>query len=422
MVSALGRRRLPFVALVHDPELHPGDGLPFQARLQRAVFQKAAALAVLTSHTAERVSMLGLVGSRPLIRLSLPPIPFPMPPVASRPPGSPLHVLVFGRLLEYKGLDILADALAGLGTDPEMVVRIVGRGNESPELQRLRSLPRVTVENRGVPEDEVGDLFGWCDAVVLPYTEASQSGVLATAIATGRAVLATNVGGLPEQLSGYARGLVCDPDAAGLLDGLRRLPALARDTSVPLIEPEAAWREMAAFAGSSNRRTASGRLRHRRSRSREASPPNTGNGVIAREFVGRHRRSVRPRGWRRPRGRNPARRHRDMSRTPAAVRIGLVVAFCPAQCASRDSLIEIPEAAALEMVSRLTGAGRAVGDIILDDTPRARPVEPRRRSLARRVAYRLPPDAQHHLSRALRRQTEALRQLGRISRSRWAGT
>ena len=75
----------------------------------------------------------------------------------------------------------------------------------------------------------------------------ARAGFIAATAAAGRAILATSVGGLPEQLSSYARGLLCDPDAAGLLCGLRLLPGLARGVpALPLVEPEAVWREMAA--------------------------------------------------------------------------------------------------------------------------------------------------------------------------------
>ncbi len=80
-------------------------------------------------------------------------------------------------------------------------LRVVGSGPESDALAALRSTPGVTVENRWVPDEEVAALIAWADAVVLPYVEASQSGVAPGAIAAGRIVVATRVGGLTEQLS-----------------------------------------------------------------------------------------------------------------------------------------------------------------------------------------------------------------------------
>ena len=72
-------------------------------------------------------------------------------------------MLCFGRLLAYKGLDLLAEALRLLGSRQDMEVRVVGQGPESTALATLRALPGVTVENRWVPEGEM-DALGVADA------------------------------------------------------------------------------------------------------------------------------------------------------------------------------------------------------------------------------------------------------------------
>jgi len=110
----------------------------------------------------------------------------------------------------------------------------------------LRGLPGVTVENRWVPESEVGALLSWSDAVVLPYREASQSGVAAAALATRRYVIATNVGGLAEQLLNEPLAILCEPDAGSLADGLRLV--LSRPHDAPCASgasPRAVWQEVA---------------------------------------------------------------------------------------------------------------------------------------------------------------------------------
>jgi glycosyltransferase involved in cell wall biosynthesis len=247
MAAALQHLGVPFVVLVHDADLHPGDGLPLQISLQRVLCRRAAALGALSAHVGERLIAQGLAGHpRPLLHLKHPPVNFAAPPPRVRPPSS-LRLLSFGRLLPYKGLDLLADALGMLGPQPGLELRIVGRGPASDVLNRLRAMPGVTVENRWVPEDEIGTLLGWSDALVLPYREASQSGVAAAALAAGRRVLATRVGGLAEQLACNDLALLCEPDAASLAGGLRRL--LDEPVVITRAEPAdatCAWREMAA--------------------------------------------------------------------------------------------------------------------------------------------------------------------------------
>ena len=100
---------------------------------------------------------------------------------------------------------------------------MVGAGPESRALTALRGLPGVSVENRWVPEDEVGTLIAWSDAVVLTHREASQSGVAAAALAAGRWIVATRVGGLAEQLAGQGAALLCDVSAPAVAANLVRL-------------------------------------------------------------------------------------------------------------------------------------------------------------------------------------------------------
>lgn len=246
MAAALRIACIPFVVLVHDADHHPGDGLPLQMLLQRMLCRCSAAVGVLSAHVGARLVAQRLAGTpqRPLIRLTHPPMNFSVAPPRVRHDGA-LRVLCFGRLLPYKGLDLLADALGILGARSGMEVRIAGSGPESVELERLRALPGVSVENRWVPEDEVGALLSWSDALVLPYHEASQSGVAAAALAAGRRVVATRVGGMEEQLENQPLAILCDATAEGVAAGLQRL-LCEPETGVSAPDYAAAWRQMAA--------------------------------------------------------------------------------------------------------------------------------------------------------------------------------
>ena len=131
--------------------------------------------------------------------------------------------LMFGRLLAYKGIDLLIAALENMPATMEFNLRVVGLGPETAELRTLAAMPGVTVENRWVPEDEIAALISWADVMVLPYREASQSGVGAVALAAGKQVLATRVGGLEEQFAGEAGVSLCAPEAAALTQALQEV-------------------------------------------------------------------------------------------------------------------------------------------------------------------------------------------------------
>jgi glycosyltransferase involved in cell wall biosynthesis len=246
MVWALRLCGVTFLVVVHDAELHPGDGRPFQMRLQRALIRAAAGVITLSEYVAERLEAQHALGRRPLIRSVHPPRPFHPPPPPVLAHGGKLRLLFFGRLLPYKGIDLLVEALKLLGPRDDFVLRVVGSGPESAELRALAALPGVTVENRWVPEDEIGALLAWSDALVLSHREASQSGGAAAAVAARRFVVATEVGAIPEQLRGEAMARLCPPDAPGIAAALRDLLD-NRPAPLPLREPpEAAWTAMAA--------------------------------------------------------------------------------------------------------------------------------------------------------------------------------
>jgi glycosyltransferase involved in cell wall biosynthesis len=245
-LRALRRAGVPVAVIVHDAKRHPGDGFPLLMSLQRRLVAGADAVVALSSHVATQLGVRAIsrTGAK-LIVMAHPPFDFGTAPPPFAHGGTP-RLLTFGRLLPYKGLDLLAAALLRLGPRADLQLRVVGSGPESRTLRTLRRHAGVSVENRWVPEAEIGELIGWADALVLPYREASQSGVAATALAAGRRVIATRVGGLAEQLAGEELARLCNPDAVSLAAAIREM----LDAPAPLVpqlarEPAAAWHALA---------------------------------------------------------------------------------------------------------------------------------------------------------------------------------
>ncbi|OUI85367.1 glycosyltransferase [Acetobacter tropicalis] len=250
MAQALRRAGVPVVVIVHDAQAHPGDGFPGQIMLQRLLVWRAEAVVALTTHVAALLEAQRCMRGRKAIVASHPPFAFEGGTALAQPlaHGGSIRLLAFGRLLPYKGLDLLADALQEMGqTQPGYVCRVVGKGPDAPWLHRLAHVPGVSVENRWVPEGEIASLLAWADVLLLPYREASQSGVGAAALAAGRWVLATNVGGLAEQFRSKPQAVLCAPTSAGIAQALRQM--IAQPPPVP--EPEgnatvkADWASMA---------------------------------------------------------------------------------------------------------------------------------------------------------------------------------
>jgi glycosyltransferase involved in cell wall biosynthesis len=241
-LAALRRLRIPVVVVVHDADRHPGDGYPLLMTLQRQLVRRADAVVALSDHVGSRLVQQGTVDRHRLFVQRIPPLVFGALPPPPKAHGGVPRLLFFGRLLQYKGLNLLQAAMGELESPDSWVLRVVGTGPESSDLDALRAMPGVTVENRWVPDSEIGALIAWADILVLPYVEASQSGVAPAAIAAGRVVVGTRVGGLTEQLSNERLARLCEPNAASLAMALRELLRELPEATLPRpTDPRLDW-------------------------------------------------------------------------------------------------------------------------------------------------------------------------------------
>ena len=76
---------------------------------------------------------------------------------------------------------------------------------------------KFEIHNRYIPNEEVSNFFDEASVVVLPYVEASQSGVVAISFAFGKPVVVTNVGSLSEVVDHGNTGFVVSPKSVSEL-------------------------------------------------------------------------------------------------------------------------------------------------------------------------------------------------------------
>ena len=210
---AAARRPRHYAVTLHDPSVHPGDQHPGRAffALERLMFTGAGVTfthgQALVDEIHERKPWLhGPIEIVPHGVDVMRPAPLPAVAVAAvlRP-----HLALQGPRRPARG-----DA-AGVG---ERADDAPGRSPATATSSRSAVLsdPRVTVHNEHVPESLVTDLYNDATAVVLPYRQASQSGVGSLAKSYGRASVVTNEGGLPE-LVADGSGIVVPSEDAGAL-------------------------------------------------------------------------------------------------------------------------------------------------------------------------------------------------------------
>jgi glycosyltransferase involved in cell wall biosynthesis len=217
VAPALRRAGIPFVPLVHDAAPHPGDpGLWWNWRLDREL--DAARMAIALSGAVEAA----LRARRPGLPVARLPLGAHLPASSLRaaacPAGRAADFLFFGRFRAYKGLDLLRDAFRLLRENrcPDARLRVVGWGDAESLAPGLSALEGVRLEPGWVAEADIPPLLASAGALVLPYREASQSGVVSLAHALGVPVVATPVGGLAEQVTDGVNGAVAaatEPEA-----------------------------------------------------------------------------------------------------------------------------------------------------------------------------------------------------------------
>ncbi len=256
-LSALGAftvaaARLPLVHTIHDAHDHPGDRHRLLRLADRAVQRSSTRIVALTEVVKAELVASGMASER-IDVIAHGPL-FAGVALPRRDPNAVPTVLLFGRLRAYKGLDLLLEAWPLVRQAlPLAELQIVGDGPLA-----LGQLPSgVHVDRRWVPDHEVAAVFADADVVVLPYVEASQSGVATIALSFGRAIVATDVGGLREQLGGKPNVTICPPDVeplamaivAALTDAKARVPKEGSDEVLD-------WTEIAGLTVAAARRAA----------------------------------------------------------------------------------------------------------------------------------------------------------------------
>jgi glycosyltransferase involved in cell wall biosynthesis len=140
-------------------------------------------------------------------------------------------VLFLGVLKPYKGVDILLRAFARLPEEvaKDAILQIVGYPKMPTEplkalARELGVEGRVFWDLRFVDEAEVAAYFAQADIVVLPYRRIDQSGVLMIALAFGKPIVASRVGGFAETIQDGVHGFLVEPgNVESLAQALTRL-------------------------------------------------------------------------------------------------------------------------------------------------------------------------------------------------------
>lgn len=136
------------------------------------------------------------------------------------------YLLFFGFIRDYKGLDLLLEAMADPRIRSRKVRLLVAGEFYSNEAQYTALIEKYALQDTVIlhtdyiPNEQVNRYFCAADLIVQPYKTATQSGVTQVGYHFNKAMLVTHVGGLAEIVKDKESGYVVEPEAFSIAEAL----------------------------------------------------------------------------------------------------------------------------------------------------------------------------------------------------------
>ena len=198
---------------IHDFITHKGEQQPIVEWLQKSVITNSKVNIFLSHFTLGQArSFKALKQSKIFI------LPHPILATTAQHElryNKNLSVLFLGRAVEYKGIALLIEASKNLALER---VTIAGLNSSKFEI----SDTKFNFIDKYLDKNEIAELLNSHHILVLPYIEATQSGVLSLGISAEIAMIVSRVGGLTEQINDDSVIWV-EPNAESLRQGLESL-------------------------------------------------------------------------------------------------------------------------------------------------------------------------------------------------------
>jgi glycosyltransferase involved in cell wall biosynthesis len=225
IAPAIKRSGTRYATIVHDATPHPGDWTAWVTTWLLRDADAADLVLTLSRTVSEQLAVRGRIPPARIIQLFHPDLSSAVAPEPRMlPTQRPLRILFFGRIMAYKGLPLLIDAVELLTRDGVAVsLGVAGEGDLGDSRSRLDALGAEII-NRWIADDEAAALLARYDAMACSHIEASQSGVAALAFGHGMPVIALPVGGIAEQVVDAKTGILAkDVSARGFAEAVKRL-------------------------------------------------------------------------------------------------------------------------------------------------------------------------------------------------------
>lgn len=204
---------------VHEGRLHLGEAHPLKQWLVNLSIRWADGIIFLTEKERQATQQYNPFRGRSWV---VPHGILQLPGLRTKPRSLPSRpaLLFLGRIVKYKGIELLLEAASLLSKEAFLHLTIAGQANY--EMPVRNSGDKVKWIEGWLSEEQIAQLLNEHDILILPYLEASQSGIATMGISACIPMICTRVGGLPEQL-GDDEAIWVSPDTDSLLAGIERL-------------------------------------------------------------------------------------------------------------------------------------------------------------------------------------------------------
>ena len=235
-------KRFPIVFSWHDPIPHAGDESWAMNVTQKILVSQAERVVVLTEAMKQIAQRMDPQASEKLRVIPHGILDYYCDGQEECPAelsSCEKFILFFGRVAPYKGVEDLCEAFATIADQSEHHLVIAGKHTYPIAIPYMPN-SKLVILNEHISNEKLRYLLRRCSLVVLPYRDATQSGVLMLAYAFGKPVLCTRVGGIPEMMKEGITGITVPPDrpellARGLLELLKE-PERLREMGIRAAE------------------------------------------------------------------------------------------------------------------------------------------------------------------------------------------
>ncbi len=207
--------RRKIILNVHDAKPHTGEEDSISTFIERCLYRWCSKF-VTFSEFSKKLLQERLRSKKEVVSSCLLPFSFYRNYMNGASPHGRTNTISFvGRVSKYKGIDLFIEAINIVHkTLPDIEFVIAGKsfGGYVPDFQKVQNKDRLTIVQRHLSNSELVEIILGSNLIVCPYLDASQSGVVMTAIALDRPVLVTTAGGLKEYITDGKNGMVCEID------------------------------------------------------------------------------------------------------------------------------------------------------------------------------------------------------------------